>query len=145
MPGSPHVWLREAIEAATGSTAWPVGMTGTAGPPFVVYAREATSREQVLADTFDDTPAADQVSPVARFLVAIYADDYVQAWTIAGQITSAIHKFAGTVYGDVTTVIEHCLVLDERDSQPDYLEGRETPTYTVELSVEIRWTGTDLQ
>lgn len=137
MPGSPHVWLREKIEAATGSTAWPVGMTGTYGPPFVVYAREATSREQVLADTFDDTPTTDAVPPVARFLVAIYADDYVQAWTIAGQITAAIHKFAGTASG---TTIDHCLVLDERDSQPDYLEGRETPTYTVELSVEIRWT-----
>jgi hypothetical protein len=95
-----------------------------------------TRREQVLADTFDDTPAADQVNPVARFLVAVYADDYVQAWTVAGQITAAIHKFAGTADG---TTVEHCLVLDERDGQPDYLEGRETPTYTVELSVEIRW------
>jgi hypothetical protein len=68
--------------------------------------------------------------------VAVYADDYVQAWTLAGQITAAIHTFAGTADG---TTVEHCLVLDERDGQPDYLEGRETPTYTVELSVEIRW------
>lgn len=133
---TPHVWLKEAIEDATSETAWPVGMTGTESPPFTIYAREATAREQVLADTFDDTPAADQVNPVARFLVAVYADDYVQAWTLAGQITAAIHKFAGTAHG---TTIEHCLVLDERDGQPDYLEGRETPTYTVELSVEIRW------
>ena len=133
---TPHVWLKEAIEAATSETAWPVGMTGTEAPPFVIYAREATGREQVLADTFDDTPVADQINPVARFLVAVYADDYVQAWTLAGQITAAIHKFTGTAYG---TAIEHCLVLDERDGQPDYLEGRETPTYTVELSVEIRW------
>ena len=57
MPGSPHVWLREAIETATGSTAWPVGMTGTTGPPFVVYAREATSREQVL-DAIANYPGA---------------------------------------------------------------------------------------
>ena len=133
---TPHVWLKEAIEAATSETAWPVGMTGTEAPPFVIYAREATGREQVLADTFDDAPVADQINPVARFLVAVYADDYVQAWTLAGQITAAIHKFTGTAYG---TAIEHCLVLDERDGQPDYLEGRETPTYTVEISVEIRW------
>jgi hypothetical protein len=133
---TPHVWLKEAIEDATSATAWPVGMTGTQSPPFTIYAREATGREQVLADTFDDTPAADQVNPVARFLVAVYADDYVQAWTLAGQITAAIHKYAGTADG---TTIEHCLVLDERDGHPDYLEGRETPTYTVELSVEIRW------
>lgn len=134
--GTPHVWLKESIETATGSTVWPVGMTGTAYPPFIIYAREATTREQVLADTFDATPETDQVPPVARFLVAIYADDYVQAWTISGQITEAIHKFAGTAGG---TTIEHCLVLDEKDGQPDYLEGRETPTYTVELSVEIRF------
>ncbi len=133
---TPHVWLKEAIEAATSCTVWPVGMTGTEAPPFVIYAREATTREQVLADTFDDNPAADQVPPVARFLVAIYADDYVQAWDLAGMVTSEIHKFAGT---DSGTTIDHCLVLDERDGQPDYLEGRETPTYTVELSVEIRW------
>jgi hypothetical protein len=134
--GTPHVWLKEAIETATGSTVWPVGMTGTESPPFIIYAREATTREQVLADTFDATPETDAVPPVARFLVAIYADDYVTAWTISGQITAAIHKFAGTAGG---TTIEHCLVLDEKDGQPDYLEGRETPTYTVELSVEIRF------
>jgi len=134
---APHVWLREAIETATGATAWPVGVTDPqTAPPFVIYAREATTREQVLADTFDDTPAEDQINPVARFLVAIYADDYVQAWDLCGQVTAAIHKFAGTVDG---TTIEHCLVLDERDGQPDYMEGRETPTFTVELSVEIRW------
>lgn len=134
--GTPHVWLKEAIETATGHTVWPVGMTGTQSPPFLIYAREATSREQVLADTFDDIPLADAVPPVARFLVAVYADDYVSAWDIAGDITAAIHKYAGTASG---TTIDHCLVLDERDGQPDYLEGRETPTYTVELSVEIRW------
>lgn len=134
---TPHVWLKEAIEAATTKTAWPVGVTDhTAAPPFVIYAREATGREQVLADTFDDTPTADQIRPVARFLVAVYADDYVEAWGLAEDITDAIHRFAGTAHG---TTIEHCLVLDERDGQPDYLEGRETPTYTVELSVEIRW------
>lgn len=133
---TPHVWLKEAIESAATVTAWPVGMTGAGGPPFVIYAREATNRQQLLSDTFDSTPEADAVPPVARFLAAIYADDYVQAWALAGLITSAIHKFSGTVDG---TKIEHCLVLDERDGQADYLDGRETPTYTVELSIEVRW------
>lgn len=133
---APHVWLKEMIEAATTKTAWPVGMTGTEGPPFVIYVRESTSREQMLAETFDTTPETDQVPPVARFTVATYADDYVQAWTIAGQITAAIHKYAGTAHG--TTVVS-CIVADEKDGSPDYLDGRETPTYTVEQSVEIRW------
>lgn len=132
----PHVWLKEKIEDATSVTAWPVGMTGTEGPPFAIYAREATSREQVLADVLDSTPETDAIPPVARFLVGVYADDYVDAWTLADQITAAIHKWSGTENG---TTVDSCMVLDERDGQPDYLPGRETPTYTVELSVEIRW------
>jgi hypothetical protein len=68
--------------------------------------------------------------------VAVYADDYVSAWALASLITAAIDRFRGTDHG---TMVDHCLVLDERDGQPDYLEGRETPTYTVELSVEVRW------
>lgn len=136
MPGTPHVWLKEMIEAATDATVWPVGMTGKDEPPFVIYVREATDREQVLAETFDTTPETDQVPPVARYTVAIYADDYVEAWTISGQIVAAIHKYAGAAHG--TTVVS-CLVVDEKDGQPDYLDGRETPTYTVEQSVQIRY------
>ena len=40
---TPHVWLKEAIEAATSEKAWPVGMTGTEAPPFVIYARAPDS------------------------------------------------------------------------------------------------------
>jgi hypothetical protein len=133
---APHVWLKEAIEGATSLQAWPVGMTGEGGPPFVIYAREATAREQLLDDTLDATPEPQATPPVARFAVAIYADDYVAAWDVAGQITGAIHLYAGEAEG---TTIEQCLVLDERDGQPDYLDGRDVPTYTVELSVEVRW------
>jgi hypothetical protein len=133
---TPHVWLKESIEAATSCTAWPVGMTGTQNPPFVIYAREGTTRELTLDDALDDEPLPALVPPTARFLVAVYADDYVSAWALASLITAAIDRFRGTDHG---TMIDHCLVLDERDGQPDYLEGRETPTYTVELSVEIRW------
>lgn len=134
--GTPHVWLKEKIEAVTAKAPWPVGMTGNDSPPFVIYAREATSLEQVLADTFDDTPVADEINPIARFMVGVYADDYVEAWTLADQISAAIHKFSGTAGG---TTIEYCMVLDKRDGQPEYLEGHETPTFTVEISVEIRW------
>jgi hypothetical protein len=132
----PHVWLKEAIEEATEVTAWPVGMTGKEGPPFVIYAREATSREQLLQDLLEEEPVLDVTPPVATFTVGVYADDYVQAWEIAGKITVAIHKFAGTAH-DVS--VEVCMVRDERDGQPEYLEGREVPTFVVEQTVEIRW------
>ena len=136
MAGSPHNWLKAAIETAAGCTAWPVEMTGGGDPPYVIYAREQTTREQLLEDTFDATPETDQIEPVARYTVVVYADSYVQVWQIAGAITAAIHKFAGTAHGET---IKHCLVLDERDGDAGYLEGREQPTYTVELAVEIRF------
>lgn len=136
MAGTPHNWLKAAIEAAASVTAWPVGMTGKGDPPYVIYAREQTSREQLLDDTFDATPETDQIEPVARYTVVVYADSYVQAWDLAGAVTAAIHKFAGTAEGET---IRHCLVLDERDGDAGYLEGREQPTYTVEITVEIRF------
>lgn len=135
--GAPHVWLRSAIEAATdGVTAWPVGMTGSLTPPYVVYMRENTARPLVLADDLSGTPEPGELSPVARFSVVIYCDSYEQSWTIAKAISDALHRFTGTVDG---TTIHHCLVQDERDGMSGYLEGREQPTYTVEQTVEISW------
>lgn len=134
--GAPHVWLKSAIEAAAaGVTAWPVE-AGEVAPPYVIYAREGTTREQLLADEFEALPSADVLAPVARFAVVIYADSYVQAWEISGAIAASIHKFSGSGSGQT---IDHCLVLDERDGEAIYLDGREQPTYTVEQSVEIRF------
>lgn len=134
---APHNWLKAAIEAAaTGVTAWPVDETGGSEPPYITYTRESTTREQLLDDTFDADPEPDQTPPVVRYTVVIYADSYVLAWEIATYITAAIHKFKGTAHGET---IEHCLVLDERDGDAFYLEGREKPTYTVEQAIEIRF------
>lgn len=134
---APHNWLKAEIEAAAhGVTAWPVEMTGGGEPPYITYTRESTTREQLLDDTLDSEPDPDQMPPVARYTVVIYADSYVQAWEIASEITNAIHRFQGTAHGES---IESCIVLDERDGDAGYLEGREQPTYTVELSIDIRF------
>lgn len=137
--GAPHVWLRAAIEEAAGSgvTAWPVEMTdGSADPPYVIYSRAETIRELLLPDSLEDSPVADECGAAAVFTVLVYADSYVQAWEIADAITSAIHKFSGSAHGET---IHECLVVEENDGDAEYLEGREQPTYTVELSVRIRW------
>jgi hypothetical protein len=140
--GSPHVWLKAAIEDATGSgsgydvTAWPVEMTGTGDPPYVIYNRTATIREQLLPDALDDLPEFDEVPPVATFQVSVFADSYVQAWEIADAITAAIHRFKGSADGET---IEKCLVVDVADGDSGFLEGREQPTFTVELTVEITY------
>lgn len=141
--GSPHNWLKDAIEEAVGSgggsgdysvTAWPVEMTGAGDPPYVIYRRTATVRELNLVDALDDTPEIDVHRPVATFTVTVYADSYVEAWEIADAITLAIHKFTGSAAGET---IQTCIVLDAADGDSGFLEGREQPTFTVELTVEI--------
>ena len=141
--GAPHNWLKAAIEEATdgGSggyavTAWPVEMTGGGDPPYVVYTRTATIRELLLDDTLDDIPTLDSLPPVATFTVTVYADSYVQAWQIADAVVAAVHKFKGSAHGET---IEKCLVVDVADGDSGFLEGREQPTFTVELTVEITY------
>lgn len=133
---APHVWLREQIEAATGVDAFPVEVTGTNLPPYVVYVRDQTTREMVLPDTLEPVPDAGLMPPVATFTLTIYADSYVQAWEIAGQITAAVHKVSAD---DSGLTIHESVVLDEKDGMAGYLEGRDSPTYTVEQTVQIRW------
>lgn len=133
---APHVWLREQIEAASGVDAFPVEVTGSNLPPYVVYVRDQTTREQILAEALGESPPVAYMPPVATFTVTIYADSYVQAWEIAGDITSAIHNVSADESG---LTIHECLVVDEKDGMAGYLEGRENPTYTVEQTITIRW------
>jgi hypothetical protein len=135
--GAPHVWLKGAIEAAAAPVlAWPVEMTGKGDPPYAVYVRGGTTRDPVLADELEAQPQPDELPPVARFLVVVYAPSYVQAWEISDAIVGEIHRFKGTAFGET---IDSCFVVDERDGEAEYLDGAETPTYTVELDVEIRY------
>jgi hypothetical protein len=133
----PETWLHPAIEAAVNSvTAWPVAMTGDQDPPYVIYRREATTREMVLADTLSGTPVADENPPEATFTLEILADSYLQAKTIAAAISAALHRFTGPA-DDVT--IQWCLHEDERDSDAVFLDGREVPTYIVEQTYRVSW------
>lgn len=133
----PEKWIKGAIEdAVEDCLAWPVAMTGNGEPPYVVYFREGTARELVLADTLDATPEPNQLPPVATFRLDIYADSHVQAWEIAEAIAAALNRFKGTVDG---LTIDHCLLADERDGDAVRLEGREDPTYIVEQTYTISW------
>lgn len=134
--GSPHNWIRSAIEAASTINAYPVEMTGGGDPPYIIYTRESTTREPMLSDGFSASPTTDVMPPTARFTVVIYADSYAQAWQIAGQIRAAVHRFSGSAHGET---IYLSIVIDERDGDAGYLDGREQPTYTVEQTVEIAY------
>jgi hypothetical protein len=125
----PEKWIKGAIEdAAEDCLAWPVAMTGTGDPPYVVYFREGTARDSLLGDI--------AAAPVATFRLDIYADSHVQAWEIAEAVGTALNRFKGTAYG---LTIELCLLTDERDGDAVRLDGREDPTYIVEQTYTISW------
>jgi len=133
---APQIWLRSAIEAAAGCDAYPVQAPEGVAPPYVIYERTATSREQIVADTLDSPAAGTLLPPSAAISVLVFVDDYVAVWETSSAIVAALHGFAGEHEG---TTIESSLVIDERDSEPVYMDGRDTPTYVVELTVEVRW------
>jgi hypothetical protein len=134
----PESWLYEAIEAAAGSgvEAYPVSYTGGGEPPYVVFQRASTQPQLVLQDELSETPELDAFPRQATYTVEIYADGYLEAREIAQAVSDALHRFTGPM--DYLT-IEHCLLMDDRDSAAVYLEGREVPTYIVEQTYQIAW------
>lgn len=133
---APQVWLRSAIEAAAECDAYPVQAPEGVAPPYVIYERTSTGREQILADTLDGPAVGTLTPPTAAITVLVFVDDYVAVWERSAAIVQAIHGYAGEHEG---TAIESCLVTEEKDAEPVYMDGRDTPTYVVELTVEIRW------
>lgn len=136
MAGEPHIWLKAAIEEASGLEAFPVEKTTGGEPPYVVYVRDATESETLLDDDLDSEPEPSQFPALASFTVAVYADKYVDAWSSARDIYLALNRFRDL---EGSTIIESCYVTDKRDGEITYLDGREQATYSVELDVEIRF------
>lgn len=131
---TPHIWLREQIESTTEIPTYPVEVTRVELPPYIVYVRDETQRDVAL--TLGDTlnsPIAEDLS-LGTFAVTIYADSYVQAWEIAGAISGALHNVSG---GEGSTYIQQSRVASQRDGAAGYLEGRDQPTYTVEMTIQI--------
>lgn len=133
---APQIWLRSVIEAAAECEAHPLMVPEGLAPPYVIYNRTGTSREQLVSDALDDPAAGAVMPPVATIGIEVYDDDYVSVWERAADISAAIHGFAGTYEG---TTIESCLVTAEQDSDPVMFDGRDVPTFVVEMAVEIRW------
>lgn len=124
----PEGWLSSAIETAAGCPAYPMAAPEGRLPPFVIYGRTATTREQQLDGTFD--------APAGTFSVTIYADGYLDSKTTSESIRAALNNFKGPG-GDAT--ILSVQLTDELDGDPEYLEGRDTPTYVIEHTYTIRW------
>lgn len=128
----PQIWLRERIESATDCDAFPVAAPEGQEPPYAIYTRASTEREVLLSEAAASPATGSSVPPVAEIGVEVYADDYVDVWTRSTQIVDEIHGFSGS--GIILSV-----VTDERDGTPEFLDGRDRPTYVVEITVRITY------
>lgn len=124
----PEGWLKTAIEGAANLNAYPLVVPEGQEPPYVVYFRSQTARERTL-DNYTGTPEA-------SFPVSVYSDGYMQGKQIADSIREACHAFQGAYEG---TVIEECSLVSESDGEPEFMDGRDKPTYVVEQEYFIRW------
>jgi hypothetical protein len=124
---SPENWIRETIEEAAECNAYPVHVPTAASLPYVRFMRESTTR----TPTLDGTAA-----PVGTFIVEIYAATCTQAKEIADAIREGMDNFSGES-GGVT--IDDVDLADEKDGDPVFIDGDETPTYLVEQTYLIYW------
>jgi hypothetical protein len=125
---SPESWLKATIETAGACTAWPLVPSEGSAPPFVVYARDSTDRP---LQTSGLTGFAE-----GMFGLEVYADGYSLVRAAADAIRAALHNFTGSGSG---ATIDHVHVSDEKDGSPVFLDGRDVPTFVVEMNVFIRW------
>lgn len=125
---SPEAWLSSTIETVAGCPAYPMAAPEGRLPPFVIYGRTATDRQQQLDGIFD--------APVGTFQVQIYDDGYLAVKTTADAVRAAVNNFNGSASGSQILSVQ---LTDERDGDPEYLEGRDMPTYVVEHAYTIRW------
>jgi hypothetical protein len=127
----PEQWLKSAIEAAGGCLAWPMEAPEGAALPYVIYGRTSTQRETIMAGS-----TVLNVNPSATFSVLVYASTYSSVKSLADSVRVALHNFNGTANG---VTIRECLITEERDGSPDYLDGQDKPTYSVDHTYQIRW------
>jgi hypothetical protein len=122
-------WLKSKIEQASGCSAYPLVVPEAAVPPFAMYARSSTDHELSLS--------GDVRLATASFTVEIYCDSFVDARSAADAVRDSAHNFYGSVDG---LTIHNCILTDEKDGSPVFLDGRDVPTYVIEHTYLIRWT-----
>lgn len=127
-PAFPESWLHARLEKASGVRAFPLHVPRGQSLPFVYFQREDTFRERDLMGNVG--------SPVASFVVAVFAKQYMQAKEMAAAIRLGVDDFSGSENG---VTIQHASIVSENDAFPDYEDGVDTPTYGVEIRLEVRF------
>lgn len=124
----PEIWLHKAIETGAGCMAYPAYVPRSAEVPFVFFRRSATERERHL----DGNAAV----PVATFEIILYEKTYKAAKDRADAMRLGVDNFSGTVQG---CVITSTAVSAEQDGEPEFFTGEDVPTYSVEMTLDIRF------
>ena len=127
----PETWIKAAVEQASGCLAYPMMAPEAAALPYVVYGRQSTTRETTMP-----LSAGSNIPPIGTFILEIYAAKYTDAKTIADDVRQALHNFNGSASG---VTIRHAALANERDGDPVFFDGQDTPTFTIEHTYEIRW------
>lgn len=125
---TPETWMASAIAEAAGVTPWPQFVPEGAALPYVIYQRASTDREQTLAAGYART--------LGTFDVTVFAETYTAAKDLADSIRQSLANFNDTVEG---LTINHVHLTDERDADPVFFDGRDTPTFVIEQTYIIRW------
>ena len=74
--------------------------------------------------------------PVGTFSVAVYGTTYLGTKQLADRIRLAVDNFSGVADG---VTIERAYLTEEADGSPEFFEGEDVPTYSVEMTFEIRF------
>ena len=125
---NPEAWLHSAIENGTGLRAYPAYVPRSAEVPFAFFRRSGTERERHLT--------GNAAVPVAMFEIVMFAKTYKAAKDLAIRCRLAVDNFSGAV-GDAT--IESTWLSNEQDGEPEFFTGEDVPTYSVEMTLEVRY------
>lgn len=128
MTTTPEAWLHSAIESGCGCKAYPAYVPRSAEVPFAFFRRSATERERHL----DGNAAV----PVATFDILLYAPTYAAAKDLSVKARMAVDNFSGVV-GVVN--ITSTWVTAEQDGEPEFFTGEDVPTYSVEMTLDVRF------
>lgn len=116
------------VKARCENRVYPVGGPFEPRYPYIVYAREATTRTQ--------SHDGDAGLTESRTLLVVVATDYAEAWTVA----DAIRKCCDGMRGDMGGIeVQRVQCLNDKDTGLPPQSADEAWRYTVSFHAIINW------
>ena len=125
----PEIWLKDAIQSATGVAANPVMAPEDAVMPFAIYQRKATERPLAMNPSTGGTPTV-------TIDVLVISRSYTQGKDIAEALRFGLCDFTGNASGVTITSVA---LVQQADGDAIERDGETIPDYIQELTFEIRY------